>query len=493
MNDLWQSLEEQTAAWNALDRQQLADAIWSNYVSVRFGGTGDGRALRFLYPYLNRGEREVRLRAIDVAGRVMKGRGPRAVEELDYFTRNPNLFLRDRAVIVVGAAVTGWPSGVILDTLRPYLNHRNRFIRQQTVTALSRSAFASGSDEVLAEIRRVAPGADVGQVELRLAAARVFSGRPNEPVWRLVAALDAPVEWWGSDEAVGILLQEAGDEWYQRGCREYFDPRLQADPKRDPWPFDAFERRYPQFLHRGALGGLCRAARGRGMDPLGRMLHLRHNACTVHAMMGGAPRCFERADRPVNLPPLLELLKSGDIPAQRIAAVCLGRLMDATEDAHCVQRLTDLARSAGEVVASAAIVGAGCVARGTCDESLRALCLDLARREPTARAAVEALGLVFQCSGRKEVLADLRELAEAYRSRPAKSRHQYRPLTECYLSAGRVYMGTGSMEPVDFLLDVLAARPIIKWCNYRWAAGRALVMTEFPAHTFERALEQPWV
>ena len=144
-------------------------------------------------------------------------------------------------------------------------------------------------------------------------------------------------------------------------------------------------------------------------------------------------------------------------------------------------------------VAAAAIVGAGCVARGTCDESLRALCLDLARREPTARAAVEALGLVFQCSGRKEVLADLRELAEAYRSRPAKSRHQYRPLTECYLSAGRVYMGTGSMEPVDFLLDVLAARPIIKWCNYRWAAGRALVMTEFPAHTFERALEQPWV
>ena len=72
-NALWKNLEEQSRTWDALTRQGLANAIWADYVTARFRRTGD----------------------------------PRTLDALTYFTRNPDLFLKDRAVNVVAAAVTG--------------------------------------------------------------------------------------------------------------------------------------------------------------------------------------------------------------------------------------------------------------------------------------------------------------------------------------------------------------------------------------------------
>ena len=98
MKDLLNTLEERTRAWNALGRQGVADAVWADYVSIRFGRTGDPRALEYLYPYLNHAVKETRLKAIDVAAHVFEGRGPKVVDALDYFTKNPDHFLSDRAV-----------------------------------------------------------------------------------------------------------------------------------------------------------------------------------------------------------------------------------------------------------------------------------------------------------------------------------------------------------------------------------------------------------
>ena len=93
MKDLWKALEEQSSAWNALARQGLADTIWADYVSIRFGRTGDPRALDYLYPYLNNAAKQTRLQAIEVAARVFEGRGPRALDSLDYFTQYCGHFL----------------------------------------------------------------------------------------------------------------------------------------------------------------------------------------------------------------------------------------------------------------------------------------------------------------------------------------------------------------------------------------------------------------
>ena len=57
MNDIWQTLEERTRTWHALQRQRLADAIWQDFVSVRFGRTGDQRALDYIRPYLNHADK----------------------------------------------------------------------------------------------------------------------------------------------------------------------------------------------------------------------------------------------------------------------------------------------------------------------------------------------------------------------------------------------------------------------------------------------------
>jgi hypothetical protein len=42
-----------------------------------------------------------------------------------------------------------------------------------------------------------------------------------------------------------------------------------------------------------------------------------------------------------------------------------------------------------------------------------------------------------------------------------------------------VYLGTGSEEPVEFLLDVVARPRGHRMDEYQWAAARALVMVEF--------------
>ena len=107
-------------------------------------------------------------------------------------------------------------------------------------------------------------------------------------------------------------------------------------------------------------------------------------------------------------------------------------------------------------------------------------------------AAVEALGTIFQGSGRSDILTDLRERAEAYRHLRVPGKKHSRPLAKCFYAVGLVYQGTGSMAPVDFLTDALALSRA-RWCAYRRSIGRALVMIEFPAATIARTLDRPWV
>ena len=488
MQDIWTALEEHTRAWRDLDRQGLADAVWSVYVAARFSHTGDVRALQFLYPYLNRGARDIRLSAIEVTAQVFQGAGPAAIAHLDYFTQNMDPFLKDRAVQMIGAAVAGWGPKIVLEHLSGYLNHRNQFIQRQAITALSRATFGTGAPAVLTEIQRLAPACRLSQQEFDLAVARVFAGRPTEEAYALVADPAADQSWRGTDLAVGILLRGAAEDWYQRGCRDFFEPRLY----RTRQPNDPAFPRWHQFTHRAAVEGLSRAACGKGLEPLRRMLHLRENPCTLHALLVHAPQCFAGADVAPNRGPLLDLLRHGDVQQQCIAAACLSVLLAGTEDAEVIADLRTLCDAKNRSVAARAIAALGSVARSTCDRDLRTLCLKLSGDFETAAAAMEAFGLIFQGSGRGDILADIRERAEAYRHQRVPGKKHFRPLTMCFHSVGLVYQGTGSMEPVDFLLDALNLRRT-RWCPYRWAAGRALVMIEFPASTIARALDQPWI
>jgi hypothetical protein len=472
MADLWTALEERTRAWTALGRQGLADAIWADYVSLRYGRTGDPHALEYLYPYLNHADRGTRLTAIEVAARVFEGRGPRAVDGLGYFTANPAPFLRDRAVQVVGAAVAGSRDGVILETLAPYLAHGSQFVRKQALVALGKAAAGQASEPVLAEILRVAdqPGPRPDEVEMAVASA--FSAQPNERVWDLVAKPDLASRIdTGNQDAVALLVKGAPEEWYQRACERVFEPRLLADQPVG-WTRD--------FIRRDGVTALSRAAAGRGMEPLTRMLHLRGSRCTGHAILFAAPRCFAGADIEANRGPLLELMETGDVPAQRIASVCLGRLVMGVGDRPSIEALRRLCGAPSRAVQAAALAGLGLAARSTCDDELRNLCLERAESDETAPAAVRALGMIFLGSGRGEVFADLRGLAASYQARPVRGKRYSKPLAACYAATGLLYLGTGSMEPVQSLLDVLARPRTSRMHEYQWVTARALVMIEFP-------------
>ena len=471
MKDMWNTLEERTRAWHALGRQGLADAIWADFVSVRFGRTGDPRALEYLYPYLNHADKRTRLRAIAVAARVFEGRGPRAINALDYFTKNPDPFLRDRAVQVVGAAVSGSRDEVMLEVLAPYLNHRNQFIRKLALVTLGKASASQASARILTEIQRVAQTPGPREDEVDLAIARDFAGEPTEEVYALVAKPELSDRiGTGNAHAVSVLVHGASDEWYERACREIFEPRLHAADDGD-WRI--------QLIQRQGIVALCHAAPGRGMEPLRRMLHLRHNRCTGHAMLSSAQHCFAGADPDVNRDPLIELARTGDVQAQRIAAVCLGRMMMDAEDAETIGVLRESCGAKNKAVQSAALSGLGMAARSTCDEALRRLCLDRALRDETATAAIRALGMVFLGSGQADVFEDILAKAELYRTRPVRGRKYCKPLAACYWATGLTYLGTGSIEPIEFLLDVLALPRVPRMYQYQRSAAKALVMIEF--------------
>ncbi len=383
MKDMWNTLEKRTRAWNALERQGLAGAIWADYVLVRFGRTGDPRALEYLYPYLNHADKRTRLQAIEVADRVFEGRGPRVIDGLNYFTKNPDPFLRDRAVQVVGTAVSGSQDAVVLEVLAPYLNHRNQFIRELALVALGKASAGQASPRILGEIQRVARTSGPREDEVDLAMATTFAGHPTEEVYTLVSKPALPEYGYGGNErAVSVLVRGASDAWYERACREVFEPRLHADDKAG-WR--------KQFIYRDGIAALCHAAPGRGMEPLRRMLHLRNNRCTGHAMMSFAQECFAGADPAVHLAPLTELARNGDVQAQRIAAVCLGRMMMGAEDGETIDLLRELCDAKNNAVQSAALIGLGIAARSTCDEALRQLCLEHALVDETARSSLPLL------------------------------------------------------------------------------------------------------
>lgn len=488
MKNMWSTLEERTRTWNALHRQGLAGVIWEDYVSVRFGCTGDPRALEYLYPYLNHADKWTRLKAIEVAARVFEGQGLRAIDALDYFTKNPDPLLRDRAVIVIGAALKGWEVRFVLEALEPYLNHRNQFIRRLAVVALGEATVGQASAKVLSEIQRVAqklgPQKPVPEweAEVHWVIAKAFAGRPTEEVYTLLATPMLPeCVHEGNPHAMSVLMRNASDEWYERAYREVFEPRLQGDKVEDE----------NDWFQREGIATFCHASPRRGMDALRRMLHLRNYRRTARAILSLAQFCFVGANPDVHREPLMELARNGDVQEQRIAAICLGRLMMGLEDTETLDVLTELCSAKNKAVQSAALTGLGMAARSMCDEELLKLCLEKALVDETAAAGIRAAGMVFLSSGREDVFSEIRAKAELYRRRPVRGRNYCKPLAACYWATGLVYLGTGSMEPVDFLIDVLAQPRVPRMSQYQWSASKALVMIEFSEATLSQAFANP--
>jgi len=481
MTDIWTLLEERTRAWHALGRQGLADAIWADTVAVRFGRSGDPRALEFLYPYLNHAQRHTRLAALAVAARVFEGRGVHSLDALDYFTRHPDPFLRDRSVRLVGAAVKGSAPAAILETLAPYLEHPSQFIRKHALIALSEASEGQADPQVVAEIQRVGKLPGPPPDEVLQALARACAGQPSDHAYGLLARHEK-VERIdvGAEIAISRLVRGASEEWYQRACREIFEPRLRMEHELT-W--------YRNLIRRLGICALTHAGPGRGMDPFGRVMDQRNTGCMGHAMANNLIECFAGADTEEHRGPLLELARDGDLQQQRMAALCLGRLVMGEDDAESIDALVRVSGAHSGAVRAAGLRGLGMAARSTCDEALWQLCVERADDDETATAAIGALGMVYLGSGRSDVFGAIRDLAGRLRARPVRSRRHSKPLQTCYRAAGLVYLGTGAEEPVEFLLDVLALHRSSGGAVYGATASRSLVMIDFS----EAALGWPMI
>lgn len=474
MGDLLKTLEEHSRTWHAISRQGLADAIWFHYVRARFKRTGDPRALEYLYPYLSNAQ--TRHQAIRVACEVFEGRGPRALEDLTYFLHNPDLFIKDRAVNLVGAAVTGASDRVILEALSPYLEDRNQFIRHQAVIALGKAARGLASERVYELLLEVGATTNISECDLTAAISTVFEGKANDEVYRRVVKPETTWatclnDYGGDADKDSRMIDGADISWFERICEDIWDPMLKVEEE----PEEVGRRWMRGLRHREAIMGVSVAGAGRGMVALERMLRVRQNGSAIRRMLDVAPRCVIGAKMDDCLGPLTELAQGGDVPAQRVAAICLGRLVMGQDHDESIALLTDLCNAKNSAVRAAALRGLAMAARSTCDEILRETCTDLMAHPETAREAVCALGALYLGSGRGDVFEDICGQATALRSRPLRGKKHCKPLAACYFSAGLVYVGTGSMEPVEFLLDGVA-RPR----ESQHMAVRGLVMIEFP-------------
>lgn len=474
MGDLLKTLEEHSRTWHAIHRQGLADAIWFHYVRARFRRTGDSRALEYLYPYLNNAR--TRHQAIRVACEVFEGRGPRALEDLTYFLHNPDLFIKDRAVNLVGATVTGSNDQVVLDALTPYLKDRNQFIRLQAVIALGKAARGLASEKVYGQLVETAETTNISECDYTAAISTVYEGKVNEDVYQRVVKSepDWPTlidEYGGDPDKDARMIDGADIKWFERFCEDFLNPMLQVEE----YPDEVGRRWKIGLRHREAVAGVSVAGAGRGMVALAYILRVRKTGGAIRCMMDVAPRCVIGAKIEDCFDPLMALVKEGDVPTQRITTVCLGRLMMGQDDDVTIQALADLCRARNHAVRAAALRGLGMAARSTCDETLREICNDLMDHPETAREAIRTLGAIYLGSGRGDVFEDLCGRATALRSRPLRGKKHCRPLAACYFATGLVYVGTGSMEPVEFLLDGVA-RPR----ESQHMAARGLVMVEFP-------------
>jgi hypothetical protein len=75
---------------------------------------------------------------------------------------------------------------------------------------------------------------------------------------------------------------------------------------------------------------------------------------------------------------------------------------------------------------------------------------------------------------------EIQSKSDAHRSRSVKGKKHWKPLNACYWATGLVYLGTGSIKPVEFLMDVLSLPRVTRALEYQNSAAKALVMIEFP-------------
>ena len=461
MGDLWQELELRTRGWDALARQSLADAVWQDHVDARFVGTGDARALPLLFPYLRGGDRATRLRAITTAGRVFQGAGTAALTHLDWFTRHPDPFLRDRAVVVVAAALEGAAPATVTGVLRPWLDHANRFVRRSALDGLAQACAGSGDAMVLGELERGA--ATLGEPLSRSAVARVFAGRPDAAIWARVA---------DEVDAVAILARGAGEAWFLRARDEVLAPRLTADvlPGEAAW--------WIGFRQRFALLALARVGRGYGMAALRPALALASAPIAGHALLSAAQPMFAGADEAVERPPLLALLRDGDAGRQRVAALALGRLLMGDADAEVLAALADGCRSRSGAVRAAMLLGLGLAARSSRDGELLALARAHLGHPETAVAALRAIGLLALGTADPAATALVRGELARWRTAPRPGPAHLRPLAACHWALGLIHLGTGDPSPLDDLLPTLALPDTLANREYRRAAAKALALIE---------------
>jgi len=495
--DTLATLEKRTQGWPQSEREALGRQFGLGWTALRYHGTGSMEGLEFLYPFLNDSDAHVRRGALAAAGAVFHGTGPEGLEKLSYVTENRDLFIRDRAALVVGRALAGHPAEVALDVLRRSYTHRNDFIRALGTVALGlagrgqaeASLFPVFAERIADENRFVARCAIAGLGEAfadsgHADALALLAPMAPFPVPGAEAGQD---QTWRSDhfrwrhaavhhEAAAAAMarigrNDAAMEQTTAVLRQYLRPENVPPEK-------GFEEQLTQRNGVGAMTWLFEGRPRRALDEMGFVL-ARPEADTPwmlrlprSAAVWMLPGTFQDSGEDA-VEAAMALLDEEGHAAVRTGLLCLGIAARGSGDDAASSALSPYLRHGNGAVRDTANVALGFAfhrsARGDVLDLLRSANLDDARGPSTNYPL--AVGLVAQGTGDGRLAADLMDLAALQRRR--LTRH-------AALGVGLVYQGTANPEAVEILLPLLEGSELGPACE-------ALQLVDFDADALERA------
>ena len=495
--DTLETLEKRTHSWPQSEREGLGRQFGIGWTALRYQGTASMEGLEFLYPFLNDSDPHVRRGALAAVGAIFHGTGPESLEKLSYVTENRDLFIRDRAALVVGRALAGHPAETILDVLRPSYTHKNDFIRGLGTVALG----LAGGGQAHPSLFPI--------FEERIVDKSRFVARCA------IAGLGEAFAHSGNAEALAVLEPLA----------PFPVPGAEVGQGR-PWRSDHFRWRHAAIHHEAAAAAIARIGRGspageRAAALLRQYLHpenvpsgkgfeeqltQRNGVVAMTWLLHGQPRraldemvfvlARPEADKPwmLRLPrstaiwmlpgtfqdsgaegvgAAVSLLAEEGHPTLRTGLLSLGVAARGCGDDADLATLNPFLSHGNGAVRDTAHLAAGLAfhktARGDVLELLRTANTTDGRGPSTNYPL--AVGLVCQGTGDGGVAAGLMELAALQRRR--LTRH-------AALAVGLVHQGTTNPEAVETLLALLES-------GESDAACEALQLVDFDEDVLTRA------
>jgi HEAT repeat protein len=454
MNNTLGNLEKITHAWSQSEREELGRRFGIGWTALRYQGTGSVEGLEFLYPFLNDSDAQIRLQALMAAQIIFKGTGIEGLEKLSYITKNRDLFIRDRAVLVIGKTLEGESPEVIIDILKPSYTHKNNFIRGLGSLALGFAGRGKAGKQIFSILEKlikdknnfVAMNAIMGMAE-------AFSESGDSKVINILESIDplpilAIARIGRNSQAENNLVTL---------IRQNFQPSNIS-------LISPAEKRDSGFIQREAVWGMSWLLRGKAQQAFSEMksylsLSKSENPGRIprSATIWSLPSTFDNSGKK-GIEIAMSMLDKNNRPMLRAGILALGVAARASCDQDILNVLTPYLSSENGAIRDVANISVGLVFQKSGHNDVFKLLESTNiddRRGPSTNYPF-GVGLIYQTISDEKIVTNLTKLFKTKRPRL---------IHYAAFGIGLIYQGSLNAQAVEVLLPLLESKELRAACE----------------------------